>query len=119
MIRPSSYAGFVGFVVIALALAWPAQAQPAYPSHAARIIVPFPPGGPADALARITGDKLSQALGQPFVVENRPGAGGNIGMEQGAKAAADGYTLTLAPVGNLTIAPALYASPCSPPCPTC
>jgi len=71
--------------------------------------VPFPPGGPADALARIVGDKLGQALGQPFVIENKPGAGGNIGMEQGAKAAADGYTLTLAPTGNLTIAPSLYA----------
>jgi len=84
-------------------------AQPAYPSHAARIIVPFPPGGPADALARIAAERLTQALSQPFVVENHPGAGGNIGMEQGAKAAADGYTLTLAPVGNLTIAPALYS----------
>ena len=83
--------------------------QTAYPSHPGRIIVPFPPGGPADVLARIAGDKLGQALGQPFVVENRPGAGGNIGMEQGAKAAADGYTLTLAPVGNLTIAPSLYS----------
>jgi len=65
--------------------------------------------GPADALARIAGDKLGGALGQPFVIENRAGAGGNIGMEQGAKAAPDGYTLTLAPVGNLTIAPSLYS----------
>jgi tripartite-type tricarboxylate transporter receptor subunit TctC len=71
--------------------------------------VPFPPGGPADALARIVGDKLGQTLGHPFVIENKPGAGGNIGMEQGAKAAPDGYTLTLAPTGNLTIAPSLYA----------
>ena len=71
--------------------------------------MPFPPGGPADALARIAGDKLGAALGQPFVIENRAGAGGNIGMEQGAKAAPDGYTLTLAPVGNLTIAPSLYS----------
>jgi len=92
-------------------LAWmpAADAQTTYPTHPARIIVPFPPGGPADALARIAGDKLGQALGQPFVVENHPGAGGNIGMEQGAKAAPDGYTLTLAPVGNLTIAPSLYS----------
>jgi len=74
-----------------------------------RILVPFPPGGPADALARLVGDRLSQAFGQPFVVENKPGAGGNIGMEQGAKAAPDGYTLTLAPTGNLTIAPSLYS----------
>ena len=71
--------------------------------------MPFPPGGPADALARIVGDKLGQTLGHPFVIENKPGAGGNIGMEQGAKAAPDGYTLTLAPTGNLTIAPSLYA----------
>jgi tripartite-type tricarboxylate transporter receptor subunit TctC len=56
----------------------------------------------------LIGDKLAQALGKPFVVENKAGAGGNIGMEQGARAAPDGYTLTLAPVGNLTVAPALY-----------
>lgn len=85
------------------------QTPLAYPTHAVRIIVPFPPGGPADALARLAGEKLARALGQPFVVENKPGAGGNIGMEQGAKAAPDGYTLTLAPVGNLTIAPSLYS----------
>ncbi|HKP67301.1 MAG TPA: tripartite tricarboxylate transporter substrate-binding protein, partial [Casimicrobiaceae bacterium] len=98
------------FIVIAsLSLPIGALAQSTYPTHPAKIIVPFPPGGPADALARLAGDKLTQALGQPFVVENRPGAGGNIGMELGAKAAPDGYTLTLAPVGNLTIAPALYS----------
>jgi tripartite-type tricarboxylate transporter receptor subunit TctC len=97
--------------LLVLAALFPPAALPqnAYPAHAVRIIVPFPPGGPADALARLTGDKLAQALGQPFVIENRPGAGGNIGMEQGAKAAPDGYTLTLAPVGNLTIAPSLYS----------
>jgi len=93
---------------IALALlAAMASAQAPYPAHAVRIIVPFPPGGPADALARLAGDRLARALGQAFVIENHPGAGGNIGMEQGAKAAPDGYTLTLAPVGNLTIAPSL------------
>jgi tripartite-type tricarboxylate transporter receptor subunit TctC len=86
-----------------------AHAQPAYPDHPVRILVPFPPGGPADALARIAGEQLTAALGQSFVVENKPGAGGNIGMEQGAKAAADGYTLTLAPVGNLTVSPYIYS----------
>ena len=86
-----------------------ALAQAAYPEHPVRIIVPFPAGGPADALARIVGDKLAQSLGKPFIVENKAGAGGNIGMEQGARAAPDGYTLTLAPVGNLTVAPALYS----------
>ena len=86
----------------------PAHAQ-AYPDHGVRILVPFPPGGPADALTRIAAEQLSAALGQPFVVENKPGAGGNIGMEQGARAAPDGYTLTLAPVGNLTVSPFIYA----------
>jgi len=99
------------FSVIIAMIALPdgASAQTTYPTKPVRILVPFPPGGPADALARIVGDKLGQALGQPFVIENKPGAGGNIGMEQGAKAAPDGYTLTLAPTGNMTIAPSLYA----------
>jgi tripartite-type tricarboxylate transporter receptor subunit TctC len=96
-------------IIAMIALPGGASAQTTYPTKPVRILVPFPPGGPADALARIVGDKLGQALGQPFVIENKPGAGGNIGMEQGAKAAADGYTLTLAPTGNLTIAPSLYA----------
>ena len=81
-----------------------------YPTRPVRLIVPFPPGGPADALARIVGEKLSSGWGQPVVVENRPGAGGNIGMEIGAKAAPDGYTLVLAPAGNLTVNPSLYRS---------
>ena len=84
-------------------------AQSEYPTKPVHILVPFPPGGPADGLARIVGDKLSQSLGQSFVIDNKPGAGGNIGMEQGAKAPPDGYTLTLAAAGNLTIAPSLYS----------
>jgi tripartite-type tricarboxylate transporter receptor subunit TctC len=101
----------VAAIVLVAAFAFPPgiQAQPAYPTRPVRIIVPFPPGGPADALARIAADTLTQALAQPFVIENKPGAGGNIGMELGAKSPPDGYTLTLAPVGNLTIAPALYS----------
>ena len=84
-------------------------AQSEYPTKPVHILVPFPPGGPADGLARIVGDKLSQSLGQSFVIDNKPGAGGNIGMEQGAKAPPDGYTLTLAAASNLTIAPSLYS----------
>ncbi|MEO5766142.1 MAG: tripartite tricarboxylate transporter substrate binding protein [Casimicrobiaceae bacterium] len=87
----------------------PAHAQGNYPDRPIRLIVPFPPGGPADALARIAGGEITRALGQPVVVENKPGAGGNIGMEQGARAAPDGYTLILAPAGNLTVAPHLYS----------
>src|ERR1700756_2986398 len=98
------------FVALMLAIAAAGAFGPgAYPEPPVRIIVSFPAGGPADALARIVGERLAQSLGKPFVIENKAGAGGNIGMEQGARAAPDGYTLTLAPVGNLTVAPALYA----------
>jgi tripartite-type tricarboxylate transporter receptor subunit TctC len=102
----------VASLLASAALAFVASDSPGqgtYPDRPVRIIVPFPAGGPADALARIVSDRLAQSLGKPFVVENKAGAGGNIGMEQGAHAAADGYTLTLAPVGNLTVAPALYS----------
>ena len=81
-----------------------------YPAKPILLIVPFPPGGPADALARLVGEKMGASLGKAIVVTNRPGAGGNIGMEIGAKAAPDGYTLVLAPAGNLTVNPSLYRS---------
>src|SRR5262249_49853351 len=76
---------------VASRLAW-AQA---YPSRPVRIIVGFPPGGVSDILARLLGERLSERLGQPFVVENRPGAGGNVGTEAVVRAPADGYTLLL------------------------
>jgi tripartite-type tricarboxylate transporter receptor subunit TctC len=100
---------FTLILLSSLIFALPAHAQGTYPDHPMRIIVPFPPGGPTDVLARLVGDQLSQTLGQPFVIENKPGAGGNIGMELGAKAAPDGYTLILAPVGNLTVSPYIYS----------
>lgn len=80
-----------------------------YPAKPIRIIVPFGPGGAADSLPRLIAPKLGEALGQPVVIENRTGAAGNIGMEVGAKAPADGYTLTSAPVGNLAINPQIYS----------
>ncbi len=86
-----------------------AQAQ-TYPAKPVKIIAGFPPGGAADLLARVVGDKLSAALGQSFVVENRPGAGGTIGADAVAKAIPDGYTLLLGAAASQTIAPAIYKS---------
>ncbi len=86
-----------------------AGAQSAYPNKLVRIIVPFGPGGAADALPRLIATPLSAMWGQSVIVENRVGAAGNIGMELGARAAPDGYTLTSAPVGNLAMNPHLYS----------
>jgi tripartite-type tricarboxylate transporter receptor subunit TctC len=79
-----------------------------WPAKPVRIIVPFAAGGPADVLARVTGQELSDALGQPFVVENKVGAAGNIGVEQIAKSVPDGYTLGIVPVGNIAVNPSLF-----------
>lgn len=93
-------------IVAALASAL-ALAQ-GYPSKPVRWIVPFPPGGPTDLLARTVGQKLSDAWGQPVVVENKPGAAGNLGVDLAAKAPADGYTLVVVPTGNITVNPTLF-----------
>jgi tripartite-type tricarboxylate transporter receptor subunit TctC len=79
-----------------------------YPLHAVRIIVPYPPGGSADVLPRILGDWLSRKWGQPVVIENRAGAGGNVGAEVAALAAPDGYTLLATPPAPLAINQNLY-----------
>jgi len=92
----------------ALAIAGAAAHAQSYPSKPIRIIVPFAPGGPADLLPRLIGPKLTESWGQPVVIENKPGAGGNIGMDQGARAAPDGYTLVIGPNGNLVVNPHLY-----------
>jgi len=85
-----------------------AQAQ-TYPDRPIRLIAPFPAGGLVDVLARAVGDEISKTLGQPVIVENRPGAGGNIGAEAAAKATPDGYTLLMTSAGILTANQFLYA----------
>jgi len=82
-----------------------------YPSKFVTVIVPQPPGGANDVIARIVTQKLSQELGQQFVIDNRGGAGGNIGVAAAAKAPKDGYTLLLALGSALTVNPALYSKP--------
>ena len=95
----------------ALPLAAPALAQGTsdWPNRPVRVVIPWPPGGSTDVLARIVSEQLSVKLGQPFVLENRPGATGNIAMEAIAKAAPDGYTQGPATIANLSIAQFLYA----------
>ena len=93
---------------LAAMLAFSAAAQ-GYPAKAVRIIVPFAPGGAADLLTRMVGQRLQDAWGQPVIVENRTGANGNIGMEAAARSAPDGYTLVQVPNGNIVVNPNLFA----------
>ena len=89
-----------------------ASAQaPSWPVRPVRIVVPFSGAGTADLLTRIVADKLSTALGQPFVVEDRPGAGGIIGQETVMRAAPDGYTLVISSLGSFVITPAFTPLP--------
>ena len=92
---------------ITLCLAATAAAQ-SYPSKPIRLIVPFVAGGPPDILSRLLGQEMAGALGQPIVVENKPGAGGNLGYELAAKAAPDGYTVLLGSINTHAINPTLY-----------
>ncbi len=84
------------------------RAQEAYPARPIRFILPFPPGGGTDILGRIISERLSASLGQPVVIENRGGAGGNVGAEAAAKSAPDGYTIVLV-APSLAISPSLYS----------
>lgn len=94
----------------ALALVAPgAYAQDGYPGKPVKLVVPFAPGGPTDIAARLLGQKLEAALGQPVVIDNRAGAGGTIGAAYVAKAPADGYTLLYGSTSTLAVSPALYS----------
>lgn len=81
----------------------------AWPSKAIRIVVPFPPGGGTDTIARETSQKVAAATGWTFVIDNKPGAGGNLGVDAVAKSPADGYTIVIGQTSNLAINPTLYA----------
>ena len=98
----------LSLTLLAGAVAGDALAQ-AYPNRPVRMIVPYAAGGPLDTLARIFADKMSQGLGQPMVIEAKPGANGNIGAEQVARAAPDGYTLLWVIDTAMTVNPSLYA----------
>ena len=104
----------VGVLGLLLSLLSPvAQAQPAaggWPTKPVKIVVTFPPGGAPDTLARVLADKWTQSLGQTFTVDNKPGAGGNIGADFVAKSPGDGTTLLVGTVGTHAINPALYAN---------
>ena len=97
----------VAFLVLLFAM--PFGYAQSWPQKPVRIIVPFAPGGASDLMPRVVGEKLTAMWGQPVVIENRPGAAGNIGMEAGAKAPPDGYTLLAAPNGNLVVNPHMYS----------
>jgi tripartite-type tricarboxylate transporter receptor subunit TctC len=98
----------LGFLGVLLLFALQAAAQ-TYPSKAVRMIVPYPPGGGNDTLARLFAAKLSDRMGQQFVVENRPGAGAMIGTEAAAKSAPDGYTILLSSIATHALSPNLYS----------
>ena len=102
-----SVSGVIVGVLLVAGVAPVALAQ-TYPARAARIVVPYPPGGTADLLARVVGQKLTEALGQSFIVDNRGGAGGNIAAELVARAPADGYTLLMGNAPVLAVNPSLY-----------
>lgn len=95
-------------VLSSLALGTPVAAQSGFPSRPLRMVVNFPPGGAADLIARAVAAPLSDALGQPVVVENRAGANGNLGGEAVARSAADGYTLLLSSGGMVSVNPHIY-----------
>jgi tripartite-type tricarboxylate transporter receptor subunit TctC len=102
----------IGTMIVPLALshAQSIACAQSYPSRAVRLIVPFAPGGSNDIIARILGERLTDALGQPIVVDNRPGAGGVIGTESAVKSEPDGHVLLIGATSTMAANPSLYAS---------
>lgn len=101
------FRAYVGAALVALAAAAPSAFAQTYPTKPVRLILPFPPGGPSDILGRALSQKLSEQMGQQVIADNRPGAGGNLGLELTAKAAPDGYVMVLSsPL--ISLSPSLY-----------
>src|SRR5688572_11982499 len=105
-LAPKTFAALLGSLALSMALA--ASAQQSYPSKPIKIVVPFAVGGIADTFARAIGAKLADLWGQPVVVENKPGAGGNIGADLVAKSAPDGYTLVMGNIGTHAVNQSLF-----------
>lgn len=103
----SSRIARIALALVTVAFATAATAQ-TYPSKPIRVIVPFAAGGTSDILARFIGPKLTEAWGQPVIIENRTGANGNVGADYVAKSAPDGYTVLLADIGAIAISPSVY-----------
>src|SRR5689334_23242528 len=103
-----------GMVALLCALACSAALAQSYPTRPVKVIVPWPPGQATDIAARVVAEKLQAALGQPFVIDNRPGAGGSIGSDVVAKSTPDGYTLLAASAGPISIMPNLQKIPYDP-----
>jgi tripartite-type tricarboxylate transporter receptor subunit TctC len=110
MIR-TRFLSVIAAAAIAVSLAAPASAQTraAYPSKPVKLVIPFPPGGPLDIVGRAIAQKLTEAWGQSVVVDNRPGAGGNIGADLVAKSAPDGYTILMGALSTHAVNPSLYS----------
>jgi tripartite-type tricarboxylate transporter receptor subunit TctC len=104
----------LGALMVLVLATQAATAQPAWPDRPVKIMVPFSPGGSTDTLGRLIGRHLSEAFGQPFVIENKPGAGGMIGSQQVAKTAPDGYNLVISGIASHVIAPAAPGAPFDP-----
>ena len=98
----------ISAIIAALVVSTSSIAAPSYPDKPIRLIVPFAPGGNTDVQARLIGNKLTAALGQQLIVDNRPGAGGTIGVDMAAKSTADGHTIVMASFGNILVGPSLY-----------
>ena len=103
------FGGIAGVLAVAAMLPRITAAQDAWPSKPIRLVVPFPPSGGTDLLSRELAAAITASTKWVFVIDNRPGAGGNIGLEVAAKAPPDGYTIAMGQTANLAVNPALYA----------